>query len=816
MPSRMMAVSPGLVALALVVAAAGDGHRPPRPSAPSRVAREGGEHDQPDAAMRQRRRTLQDENGLIRRDGLLEARAHVERMRAAAARFGLSAAGIEPGHWSWLGPGNVGGRVRALLVHPYFPERMWAGGVAGGIWTTANGGQSWAPVDDFLANLAVTSLVLHPVQPAIMYAGTGEGFFNGDAIRGAGIFKSIDGGTTWSRLPATANSFFDYVNRLAVSPNGAVLLAATRSGLGRSADGGATWQSVAEGNALDVDFHPNDSNRAVASGYDGFLRYTTDGGLTWSTPTVPLGADRIEVAYARSQPSVVYASADLGGGAIFKSTDGGRRYDLVSVPGHLYGQGWYDNALWVDPTDPDVLIVGGIDLWRSLDGGLSFDPISFWAIAPLSAHADQHVIVAHPGYDGVSNRRVFFGNDGGVYRADDVYRTESASGWQALNHNLGITQFYGAAGSLATGTIVGGTQDNGTLRYTPGGGPQGWTETYGADGGFVASDPTDPLHFWGETQTMGVFHSADGGVSAMPIDQGLADAFDCTNFIAPLVLDPNDPRSLLAGGCSVWRTADARTTVPGWARIKESDADSENTTAIAVAEGDSNLIWLGQGDQVYRTTNGTAAAPAWTRMGLGRLPLRTVTRLLIDRSNHDVVYAAYGGFRADNFWRTTDGGLTWEPRAGAGATALPQVPVRSLVIHPHRPSWLYAGTEAGVFASEDGGQTWVLPPDGPANVSVDELFWMGSNLVAVTHGRGLLPSPSRRWPRAWPSPRRPWRCACACPPRTDSRWRPRPRWTTRPWTARPWPGRTTSPPRARCPSRPARPTAPPPPSPWRC
>ena len=252
----------------------------------------------------------------------------------------------------------------------------------------------------------------------------------------------------------------------------------------------------------------------------------------------------MELAYAPSNPDIVYASIDAFGGSIFRSTDGGRRFlfRFNGNPDYLEEQGWYDNVVWVAPTDPDFLIVGGIDLWKSSNGGLSLTQISDWSQAPDSAHADHHVIVEHPNYDGGRNRTVYFGNDGGIYVTYDVRAVGEDSthtaGWIELNNSLGITQYYSAAGHPETGTIVGGTQDNGTLQYTPAAGSENVHMTFGGDGGVTVSDPHDANYFYGEYQGLNVLRSSDGGRTADTITEGLADSGECTNFIAPLALDP--------------------------------------------------------------------------------------------------------------------------------------------------------------------------------------------------------------------------------------------------------------------------------------
>jgi len=370
--------------------------------------------DAPAEAVAFRQLQWKNEHGVFGVNALVEAKAHADAMRAQAraARFpaaGTSQASVgavetDPGalpdaagtghsSWTWLGPGNVGGRVRSLVIDPTNTNVMFAGGVAGGLFKTTSAGASWAPVDDFMANLAISTIVMQPGVPTTLYAGTGEGFYNSDGIRGAGVFTSTDGGVTWSQLPATATANWWYVNRLAISPNGAVMLAATRSGIFRSTNGGASWTSTTATEMTFVAFHPTDSSKAIASGYAGDAYVSTNGGASWTPATgLPGGAFvRVELAYARSNPTTVYASVDANGGSIYKSTNGGASFSAVfnGAPDYLATQGWYANALWVDPTNDRTLIVGGVDLWKSTDGGVSLRQISNWAAMPGSAHGPR-------------------------------------------------------------------------------------------------------------------------------------------------------------------------------------------------------------------------------------------------------------------------------------------------------------------------------------------------------------------------------------------------------------------------------------------
>jgi regulation of enolase protein 1 (concanavalin A-like superfamily) len=724
------------------------------PARPLTVDNEGEERGETFGAdaMRYRMMRLTDRFGRMPGNGYVRAKAQLDRLKwggavrrlesapaapldpamftattTAASLPAVPSSTLSPAAWRWLGPGNIGGRIRSLVIKPTDPKTMFAGGVGGGIWKTSDGGASWAAVDDFMAVLSVASLAINPATPSVMYAGTGEGYYNGDSIRGSGIFKSVDGGATWTQLAATAGSSFWQVNRLAISPDGRVLLAGTRSGIFRSTDGGRSFIQVGGSNCGDVDFHPTDSTRAIAAGW-AEVTYSMDGGLTWQTASgISSAAGRIEIAYARNQPNTVYASADLDGGSVLRSGNGGATFSLASGGGLLDWQGWYDNALWVSPIDSNHVIIGGRDLRQSFDGGTTWSGINTYI------HSDHHVIVAHPQYDGTTNRRLFFGGDGGVNTADDI-ATVSTTGFRSLNNNLGVTQFYGGAGNPSSGVIVGGTQDNGTVVWNPSSGTS-WVQTLGGDGGFAAADPIDPSYFYAETIYLGVYRSNDGGNGWNYVASGISDAGRDALFIAPFILDPNNPNRMLAGGARLWRTNNVKAAAPVWRAIQGSS--SERISAIAVASGNSDVLWVGRSyGSVYKSTNGTAATPTFTAQAAPTAAM--VTRITIHPFDPNIVYVMTGGFGPANILKTTDGGATWSVATGSGITALPQAPVNDLEIDSSSPNTIYAGTEVGVFMSFDAGAHWELPQDGPANVCVDELFWMGSTLIAATHGRGMF------------------------------------------------------------------------------
>lgn len=730
--------------------------------------------ENPDARARWRYLQRAGDQGGVTMEKILSAKAQVDEMREAVQRadtafgkmFGPYDAGLNG--WSWLGPGNIGGRVRAIAVHATTTSTtLWIGGVAGGIWKSVDGGGSWVPMNDFLPSLAVTSLVLDPTDPSVLYAGTGESFAN-DGLPGAGIFKSTDGGQTWTQLAATANDDFRWVNRLAHHPTQSGILfaatsVATNVGVGgevfKTTDGGQTWTSVLsflDIPILDVKVHPADGDLVFAGGM-GSAWLATEGGdevTDWTTLTLggnslPNDGGRVEVAFAPSDPNMLYVSMDRNQGEVWRSTNQGDTWNLRNTgTNYLSDQGDYDNAIWVSPTNPNDVVVGGIDLWRSIDGGATLTQISDWtayhdADPGFSAHADQHIILHHPGYNGTSNRTVYVGNDGGIQATNDILTVSLHQGWNQHAHNLGITQFYGGAAAPDGSVIVGGTQDNSHLRYQPADGTQGWYQATTGDGGFAAVDPSDPNIIYGEFQFLQVIKSTDGGSSYSLKTNGLTDAgnTDLAPFIAPLVMDPNNSQILIAGGTSIWRTADG---ADNWGLIRGPAAGSPMSTAIDIAPSNSNVIWVGYTDgQVLRSTNGGAN---WNRLddnGSG-LPDRFITDIAIDPFNSSRVFVTLGGYFTDSVWMTEDDGQTWEERTGTVPFDLPELQVNTVRFHPANSHWVYIGTDLGVFASENRGQTWSVTPvypgvghEGPVNTEVAELFWQGDYLIAATHGRGM-------------------------------------------------------------------------------
>ena len=712
----------------------------------------------PGGLMEQRVAMRRSEDGTIPLNALVEAKQHIDQMPQPRD------AGIW--NWTWLGPGNIGGRIRAIAINPSNTNIILVGAVSGGIWRSTNAGSIWFPMNDFLASLAVTSIVFDPTNSNIVYAATGEGFYNHDALPGAGIFKSTNGGLTWTQLSSTNNTNFRWVNRLAHHPDSTnILYAATRSPhrVWKSLDGGNTWTQklTSDTEVFDVRVHPNQPQYVIA-GCRNDVYLSSNRGSTWTNQTtgasnkLPSDPKRCEVTFCASNNSRIYVAMERNEGEVWRSDDNGATWSLRSSTGYMSTQGWYDNAIWVSPSNSNYVIVGGIDLYRSTDGAATFTKISRWQNyhnggSANSAHADQHIIISPPDFHQTNNPIVYVGNDGGIQKMNDFWTVSETSGWTNLcGTTLGITQFFGGAAAPDGSVIVGGTQDNDKLRYRPSGswsGTGAWYQAETGDGGFAAVNYNNTIIIYGEYIRLAIRKSTNGGGSYSSATSGLDDAGTSRAlFIAPFSMDPNDPTRLIAGGKSIWRTTNS---AGSWTSIRDSiSSNFPKCSAIDIADGNSARIWVGYEDgHVAYTTNGTATNPTWTRVdnnGSPALPNRYVTDIAINHLNHNEVFVTFGGYQLNSVWFTSNSGASWEQRTGTAPDNLPALQVNTVRFHYATGNWVYIGTDLGVFASENKGISWSLEPrytlvghEGPVNTEVSELFWQGDNLIAATHGRGM-------------------------------------------------------------------------------
>ncbi|HVR07230.1 MAG TPA: hypothetical protein VMW75_04225 [Thermoanaerobaculia bacterium] len=706
--------------------------------------------------------------------------------------------------WEELGPGDVGGRTLALVIDPGNATTMFAGTADGGVWKTTDGGQNWAPVGDLFPSLAVGSLAMDPANSSIVYAGTGEGSFNGDSVRGAGVFQTIDGGDHWVQMPGTNTPDFYYVNSMAISPVTGRLYAATSTGVWRFNATAGRWAQLLVPHtflgcfslALRNDTSGNDVLFAACGSFlqGGVFRngQAQTVGTPWDLVLTNAAMGRTSLAIAPSNPDVIYAvSASNADGpkhnynqgllGVFRSTQGGaagtwearltnRSKDLQSTllltnpvilvlaqcgfgQGFALNQGWYDIIIGVDPTNSDTVFVGGIDLFRSDDGGQTFGAASYWWGQPDPSynHADQHALAFHPGYDGAANQTLFIGSDGGVFRTQNAL-AQTAQGpvanlcndvnskvsYTSLNNSFAATQFYAGAVFPDNATYFGGTQDNGTVAGTDSAGPNGWGTILGGDGGFVAVDPTHTNVLYAENTGLSIQKSIDGAKTFANAVAGIVD--NNFLFITPFIMDSTNPQRLWTGGAYLWVTNNGAAR---WSRASARIAGSLQSaiSAIAASPADSNHMLMGTAEGVIHRNSAALSSTGNTRWPFAKPRVGYVSSLAFDPTNTSVAYATYATFGGTHVWKTTDGGATWTGIDGSGSGALPDIPAESIVVDPANPTNLYLGTDAGVFVSTDGGQSWAVELTGFPDAVADQLVMFadqtGSRSVyAFTHGRG--------------------------------------------------------------------------------
>jgi hypothetical protein len=654
------------------------------------------------------------------------ARGAVLPSRADLAPRGASALDKESslGAWTPLGPGNVGGRTRVLVIDPRQPRTLYAGGVAGGVWKSTDGAVSWRPLTDLLPNLAIGSLAIDPANSNVLYAGTGEGYFNGDSVRGAGIFKTIDGGASWHRLAVTAdNANFYYVNDLKISSrNSSRVYAATNTGVFRSLNGGATWTRIYKtslfSGCLDLALRtdtPTDTLFASCGSFEqsSVVRNTAaEGNGPWSVVLTEKAMGRTSLAIAPSNQNVIYAMASsiasgnysLGLLAVFRSSTGGGAGSwtaqvrntntnklntlLLSNPVIAYlqecgfsnsdfflNQGWYDNVIAVDPKDPNRVWAGGVDLFRSDDAGKSWGLASYWwatspdGNAPSYAHADQHAIVFHPLYNGTTIKTMFVGSDGGIFKNFDARAQTARTLAGVCDPTIPPVAWQPLNNGYAVTQFYDGKPYPDGTRYF--GGTQ--------DNGTVRGSDTDGANAW--SQVLG----GDGGFVA--VNPANTDILYAENT-GPTLTKSID------GGIN-W--ADATHGI-------DQNEDFLFIVPFAMDAADPQRLWLG-GSSLWRTTDGAAH---WSQAS-ATVPgsqNKVVSAVAIDPANPNHVLAG----TAEGFILRTDTGLS-DTGTSHWHSSQPQPGyLSSLAIDPQNSSVAYAtyssfGT-THVWKSTDGGDTW--------------------------------------------------------------------------------------------------------------
>ncbi len=660
--------------------------------------------------------------------------------------------------WAPLGPGNIAGRVRAIAFRPDNSNIVYAGGASGGIFKSTNGGQAdWRPIMDFTDVIPVGAIAIDPSNPDVMYAGTGEPTADlykvnsGPSFSGVGVFKSTDAGENWTRLPWPQAT--SAIHRILIDPrNTNIILAASRANLYRSEDAGQTWARAQSGVITDIEFQPGNPDIVYAAvgkdegaAVNGVYR-STDGGkaFTWNKLATNFPATdslgRIELAVTPANPNLLMAFVlrkglyigDNDFLGVMKSTNGGDIWQRVSsnLPSTFTnGQGFYDLCASISPTSADTIHAGGLELWRSGNGGASWTQLSNHG-SPV--HVDQHVLEYTP-----DNKYLYLGNDGGVYRSLNKGTT-----WTPLDKTLETIQFYTLAlDPNNPDRFYGGVQDHGIFQASNIGARE-WRIRRGGDGGYVVVDPTNPNILYSRLMVDGSgipvpARSVNGGQTWTRLDNGFAG--DRFNWLPPMMLSPNDRTRMFTATQFVYSAKPVDSGTPRWNAISNDLTNANSISSVIstmdICEAAPNTMYIGCGDGAVKySTNITAADVEWMNAANG-LPNRWVSRIKIDRRNPAIAYAVFSGINTPHVYKTTDFGASWTDISGN----LPNIPVNGIVISRDDPdNVLFVGTDIGLWFTRDAGQTWSRFGSALPNVVVYDVDIDKQNrLIAATFGRGM-------------------------------------------------------------------------------
>lgn len=662
--------------------------------------------------------------------------------------------------WTELGPWNIGGRIRAIANSPAEPDVLYAGAASGGVWKSTNLGQTWKPLTDFLPSLGVGAIALDPSNPNTVLAGVGEPIDQADRInasfmvsRSAGILRSDDAGATWRLIPWSSSSMKG-VHRIAVHPVSVdTMLVATLSDLWKSTDGGSSWVRAYSGTITDVVYKPGQPSRvyiAVGQNSGGFKNgvYVSDAGgasgswrrFATNFPAVD-SCGRIVIGVTPADPNRIYAAVALNRNkmasyntdfnVLMVSTNGGdtwqRKLNAISRS-FTNGQAWYDFVIGVSPTDANVVFLGGLDIYRSTNGGGNFSKKS------SNVHVDVHSIIFKSG----EPQTVIAGSDGGVFVS-----TTLGTSWTTRYYTLGTIQYYSCAfDPLHPTWYFGGTQDNGTHQRTEELKDR-WVSIFGGDGAHVAADPTNDQYRYvvssygsGDgTITRPVIRMGPEGAAQLTDGMGEGDAADRFVWVPVVKFHPTNKSTMFTSTQFMYRMKNPTGKAARWTAISPDLAPGNGIItdfAVPVANEDWMYTCSSNG-RVYLSQNVLSADPLWTAIGTG-LPSRWIANIAADWDDYQTAYVAVSGFGGGHAFKTTNAGASWVNITGD----LPDIPAGAIVRSRQDANTLFLATDLGVWITTNGGTNWQRYGDNfPNVVAYDMKLTTDDMLLVGTHGRGM-------------------------------------------------------------------------------
>lgn len=696
-----------------------------------------------------------------------------------ANKLRLSSRAAKPINWVNMGPDNVGGRIRAFLMHRDSNHLMFAGSVSGGLFRSNTNGLSWYPVNDMQENLSVNCIAQTP--DGTIYYGTGEGGFtnlsgtrNGSpAFIGAGVFKSTDNrGTVFNKIPATNTAAYMQCNAMVAHPTENYLFVATESGVYRTSNGGASFTMVRGGAIRDMVIDKDGIVWCSSSG-GAIFKGNADGTSFAQVNNGIAPGGRTALAISPEDPQYVYALGSSGGAlsGVWRSTNAGQNWELIvgsSTVTNIFGsnnQGWYDNVIAVDPINKNHIYMGGVVLaeWDNKDG---FREIASTFSAPWNngyIHADKHVIQFNMKTNPAT---MIVGTDGGLFSS------QNRTVWTDMNRGFTTYQCYNIAANYL-GHVVGGSQDNGNylINFT-GNSFNGQPSKTGihigpqADGFDAEFSRFKPQTIFVSMQNGPVYRTANSGQSVSTFWDLRQDGKTPSDFNTTYTLWESDEKTSmlwLAKNQDIWVAINPTdfSQAVNWFLVGSSLGSDRIIEMDHTPDGD-HLFACKQGklyrfDSLQSATYSISLYPGSrdipkpikkTLITPSALGGRTITSVNVDQADPNHVVVTAGGYGNTSYVFETNNGLDDVPVWINITGNLPLMPVYDAVVDVDDPNRIIIGTELGVWLTENGGTTWEEANTGMARVPVYEIrgyefnSWEGMALYVGTHGRGYFKSSS--------------------------------------------------------------------------
>jgi photosystem II stability/assembly factor-like uncharacterized protein len=690
--------------------------------------------------------------------------------------------------WRGIGPAVTSGRIVDIAV-PADPSNtgvttFYVASASGGLWKTTNGGTTFDPIFDHQSSMSIGAVAVAPSNPEVVWVGTGEANNQRSSSWGDGVYKSVNGGKTWTSMGLAASQ---HIGRILVHPTNPdiVYVAAVgplwgpgrERGVFKTTDGGTSWTNtkfISEHTGfVDLAFDPKNADVIYAAAYqrerraysflgggpESGIYKSADGGGRWRrlAEGLPKGdIGRIGLSVSASNPAVVYANVQAHDGGVFRSDDFGESWKKTNSADVTP---WYYSQIRVDPRDPDRVYTLAVNVSVSEDGGKTFR-----TDVARSTHVDHHAMWIDP----ADSNHLIIGNDGGLYTTRDRGAT-----WD-FAANLPVAQFYAIAADMREPFyhVYGGTQDNrswgapSATRNRAGITNADWYQTVGGDGFYSAVDYSDPDIVYAESQEGGIvrYDVRTGERKSVKPQAAPGRPPYRWNWSAPILISPHDAKTVYFGANVLFKSADRgdtwtplggdltrqrdRDTLPMMGKVWDRTAISRhegtapygNISTIDESPVRKGLLYVGTDDGLVQVSKDGGAT--WTKIEkFPGVPEETyVSRVTASPVQEGTVFATFDGHRSNDFkpyvLKSTDSGASWTSIAANLPASGSAYVIRQ---HPRNASLLFVGTEFGVFASIDGGGAWTRIGNNLPTVAVHDLLVhpRDNDLILGTHGRGI-------------------------------------------------------------------------------